>query len=150
MDTEDYRHIGHLDAKTAEAARIVIPVDGAVGYDFYVFRGRQYELPPEPARQPASDASKPFAVMLRRPGSSTVYVGPRFDDPEAFITTADFYDGSDPRWGQDKDQHWALSLPHKCDEWTIGEGDRADVLAEARRLRDELDQAIAAMEAADD
>lgn len=43
--------------------------------------------------------------------------------------------------------HWAVVLPHHCDEWVIATGGREHVLAEARRFRDELDIAIRHMEA---
>ena len=43
--------------------------------------------------------------------------------------------------------NWALGLPHQCDSWAIAMGtDREAVLAEARRFRDELGQAIAELE----
>ena len=45
------------------------------------------------------------------------------------------------------DDDWALYLPHRCDEWVFeASPDRALVLAAARRLRGELDAAIAELE----
>jgi hypothetical protein len=43
---------------------------------------------------------------------------------------------------------WRLSLPPQPGEWVIGEGVREVVLADACRLRDELNQAITALVAA--
>ena len=83
--------------------------------------------------------------MIRRPGEpDTVCIAPDFMQPQPEASTDA---GSDPRWGEGSDQHWALSLPHRCGEWVIGEGEHADVLADAERLRDELDQAIEALRA---
>lgn len=88
-----------------------------------------------------------FGLMLRRPGDEGIYVAPDFATrQEKWATDA----RNDPRWGEERQQHWALSLPHRCDEWTIGHGARGDVLADAYRLRAELDAAIAVMEAAAD
>ena len=88
---------------------------------------------------------RPFGLTLRRPGETgTVYLGPDFAEPRPeWATDA----GSDPRWGDGSDQHWALSLPHKCGEWVIDEGALESVLAEAERFRDELGQAIDALRA---
>ena len=42
---------------------------------------------------------------------------------------------------------WAIGLPHQCGSWAIAMSpDRAQVLAEARRFRDELDAAIRELE----
>lgn len=105
-------------------------------------------------------APEPFGLMLRRPGDVAnpdatwgdpdrvegIYLAPDFTQRHADWDDA----GSDPRDYIGGEQDWALSLPHQCDEWTISYGSRADVLADARRFRDELDQAITAMEAAGD
>lgn len=91
-----------------------------------------------------SDAPRPFNLMLRRPGDRKVYLSPGYDDPEEYLRR-DFYDGTDER--DDTDTEWCLSLPHKCDEWLIGTGTLDEVLAEAERFRDELDQAIDALRA---
>lgn len=40
----------------------------------------------------------------------------------------------------------AAYLPHQCDEWLIGSGSNADVIAELRRLRGEVDAAIVYLE----
>jgi hypothetical protein len=44
-------------------------------------------------------------------------------------------------------EEWALMLPHQCGEWIIGHGERDFVLSAANRFRDDLDKAIAALEA---
>jgi hypothetical protein len=86
-----------------------------------------------------------FGLMLRRPGDEGIYIAPDFiARHEKWATDA----RDDPRWDEERQQHWALSLPHRCDEWNIGHGTREEVLADAYRLRAELDAAIAAMEAA--
>ena len=42
---------------------------------------------------------------------------------------------------------YGISLPHQCDSWVIiASPDRETALAEARKFRDELDQAIAELE----
>jgi hypothetical protein len=100
-------------------------------------------------------APPPFGLLLRRPGdvadpdadpgtpgdSEGIYLAPDFTQRHEKFRT---YAGSDPRDGDG----WALSLPHNCGEWAIGDGARTEVLADALRLRAELDQAIAALEAA--
>lgn len=92
-----------------------------------------------------SEPPRPFGLMIRRPGeTTTVYLAPDFTNPRPEWTTDA---GSDPRWGEGSDQHWALSLPHRCGEWVIDEGTLDEVLAEAERFRDELDQAIEALRA---
>lgn len=107
----------------------------------------------------ANDEPSAFGLMLRRPGDVAnpgaalgspdehegIYLAPDFTVRHEKYDT---YAGSDPRWGQDGQRHWALSLPHNCGEWGISDGTREDVLADAYRLRAELDAAIAAMEAA--
>lgn len=92
-----------------------------------------------------TEQPRSFGLILRRPGETeTVYLGPDFTDPRPeWATDA----GSDPRWGEGCEQHWALSLPHRCGEWVIDHGTLDEVLAEAERLRDELDQAIDALRA---
>lgn len=88
---------------------------------------------------------RPFGLMLRRPGETeTVYLGPDFTNPRPEWATEA---GSDPRWGEGSDQHWALSLPHRCGEWVIDHGTLDEVIAEAERFRDELGQAIDALRA---
>jgi hypothetical protein len=100
----------------------------------------------------------PFGLMLRRPGDVAnpdadpgapdeyegIYLAPDFTARHAKHDTRA---GIDPRWGQGKADQWSLSLPHSCGEWEISDGTREDVLADALRLRDELDQAIAALQA---
>jgi hypothetical protein len=107
------------------------------------------------------DEPSRFGLMLRRPGDVAnddadfgapdeyegIYVAPDFTTRHEKYSREVADAGDDPRWGNEKATHWALSLPHQCSEWVIGEGPREDVLADARRLRIELDQAIAAMEA---
>lgn len=94
---------------------------------------------------PDQHEPRPFGLMLRRPGeTTTVYLAPDFTNPRPEWTTDA---GSDPRWGEGSDQHWALSLPHHCGEWVIDEGTLDEVIAEAERLRAELDQAIEALRA---
>ena len=101
---------------------------------------------------------RPFGLMLRRPGDVAnpdaewgdpderegIYLAPDFTTRH---DKQDTYAGTDPRYGEYERQHWVLSLPHRCDEWSISYGTREDVLADAYRLRDELDAAIKAMEA---
>lgn len=101
-----------------------------------------------------------FGLMLRRPGD-VANPDAEFgadDEHEGIYLAPDFTErhdwwkaraGTDPR-DSNRDNQWSLSLPHQCDEWSIWDGDRADVLAAAYRFRAELDGAIAAMEAADD
>lgn len=115
-------------------------------------RGRQYEtetvgLPPEPVRQPVP-GPKPFNLMLRRPGGRDIYLSPTFDDPSEYLRRDGLYEGTDER--DDRDTDWSLSLPHRCGEWGIWDGTREDVLEAALRFRDELDQAIAALEDAEE
>lgn len=97
--------------------------------------------------------------MLRRPGDVAnpdatwgdpdrvegIYLAPDFTRRHADWDGA----GSDPRNYIGGENDWALSLPHQCGEWGIADGPREHVLAEARRLRAELDQAITALEAID-
>lgn len=117
-----------------------------------ITRGRQYEGDAIPDSGDAfaglvldEAGPEPFGLILRRPGEPhTVYRAPHFAEPQSEWTT-DATD--DPRWGEGSEQHWALSLPHRCGEWVIGEGEHAKVLADAERLRDELDQAIDALRA---
>lgn len=45
-------------------------------------------------------------------------------------------------WGADEDVA-AAYLPHQCDSWVIGVGDTGHVVAELRRMRGEIDAAIA-------
>lgn len=111
-----------------------------------VTRGRQYELPAAAARQAVGDGPEPFNLMLRRPGSRSVFLGPSYGDPDEWYRRDGVYEGVDER--EDRGTDWSLSLPHHCDEWPIGVGSREQVLAAAHRLRDELDAAIGAMEAA--
>ena len=90
----------------------------------------------------------PFGFMLRKPGDAhNVYLAPDYAEPHREITTDAT---NDPRWGENAAQDWCLSLPHRCDEWNIGDGSRDDVLTEAKRFRAELDAAIAVMETADE
>lgn len=91
--------------------------------------------------------------MLRRPGDianpdadygapdyeAGIYLAPDFTERQTGSPLA----GSDPRYGDG----WALSLPHHCGEWVIDHGTLDEVLAEAERFRDELDQAIDALRA---
>jgi hypothetical protein len=95
----------------------------------------------------SDETPRPFNLMLRRPGSRKVFLSPGYDDPDEWLRR-DFYDGTDER--EDKAADWSLSLPHQCGEWGIWGGPREDVLDAARRFRTELDQAIAALEAAGD
>lgn len=88
-------------------------------------------------------APRPFNLMLRRPGSREVYLSPAFDDPGEY-RRRDFYQGDDER--SDEGTDWSLSPPHQCGEWSIWDGSRDEAPAAALRLRDELDQAIAALE----
>ncbi len=92
-----------------------------------------------------TEQPRSFGLILRRPGETeTVYLGPDFTNPRSeWATDA----GSGPRWGGGCEQHWALSLPHRCGEWVIDHGTLDEVLAEAERLRGELDQAIDALRA---
>ncbi len=101
---------------------------------------------------------RPFGLILRRPGDIAnpdadpgapdedegIYLAPDFTARHAKHDTRA---GADPRWGQGKADQWSLSLPHSCGEWEISDGTREDVLADAVRFRDELDQAIAALQA---
>lgn len=41
---------------------------------------------------------------------------------------------------------WAVWLPHDCDEWIIGQGDREHVAQQVRLLIDSLTEALAALE----
>ena len=46
------------------------------------------------------------------------------------------------------DHDYGICLPHQCDSWVItASSDRETALAEARKFRRELDQAIAELEA---
>lgn len=81
-----------------------------------------------------------YGLLLRRPGSGKVYVGPDFTD------TRDRHTGCDPRY--DDLSEWALSLSPSLDGWTVGHGTREEVLADARALRAELDAAITTIETA--
>lgn len=106
-------------------------------------------------------APEPFGLMLRRPGDianpdadwgapdyeAGIYLAPDFTRRHLPHDTPA---GSDPRNYIGGENDWALSLPHRCGEWGIADGPREHVLAEARRLRTELDQAITALETADD
>jgi hypothetical protein len=71
-------------------------------------------------------------------------------EPFGFITcrpVPDRYDELDDP-SDVPDDCWAFGLPHQCDNWAIGMSeDREAVLAEARRFRAELDEAIAVLEA---
>lgn len=103
---------------------------------------------------------RPFGLMLRRPGdianpdatwgdpdrTEGIYLAPDFTVRHTDWDAA----GSDPRGYIGGENDWALSLPHRCGEWVIDYGTRGEVLAEARRFRDELDQAITALETAGD
>lgn len=93
----------------------------------------------------ATQTPRPFNLMLRRPGSRDIFLSPTYDDLDEYMRR-DFYKGGDERG--DRDTDWSLSLPHHCDEWPIGSGPREEVLADALRLRAELDAAIAALEVA--
>lgn len=102
-------------------------------------------------------AAEPFGLMIRRPGdvanpdatwgdpdrTEGIYVAPGFTERHADWDAA----GSDPRNYIGGENDWALSLPHRCGEWEIATGSLDDVLAEAERLRGELDQAIEALRA---
>ena len=104
-----------------------------------------------------SEQPRPFGLMLRRPGDTAnpdatwgdpdrvegIYVAPDFTIRHTDWDAA----GSDPRNYIGGENDWALSLPHRCGEWGIAEGTLEDVLAEALRFRDELDQAIEALRA---
>jgi hypothetical protein len=97
---------------------------------------------------------RPFGLMLRRPGDTAnpdadwgqldyeegIYLAPDFTTRHPHMDTQA---GSDPRHGDG----WSLSLPHRCGEWVIDHGTLDEVLAEALRFRDELDQAIEALRA---
>lgn len=97
---------------------------------------------------------RPFGLMLRRPGDianpdadwgapdyeAGIYLAPDFTRRHLPHDTPA---GSDPRHGDE----WSLSLPHRCGEWVIDHGTLDEVLAEAERLRAELDQAIDALRA---
>lgn len=111
-----------------------------------------------------NDEPRTFGLMLRRAGDAAngdaesgaadeyegIYLAPDFTTRHEKYGREVSGASGDPRWGDERSSYWALSLPHQCSEWVIGEGLREDVLDDARRLRIELDQAIAAMEAADD
>jgi hypothetical protein len=63
-----------------------------------------------------------------------------------FRPVADRYDEDDPTCIPD--ECWAFGLPHQCDDWAIAMGsDLQAVVAEAKRFRAELDNAIEALEA---
>lgn len=99
---------------------------------------------------------RPFGLMLRRPGDVAnpdaepgapdeeegIYLAPDFTERHLRVDT---HAVSDPRRYVGGESDWALSLPHSCGEWEIGTGSREQVLSDARRLRDELDQAITAL-----
>lgn len=101
---------------------------------------------------------EPFGLMIRRPGDVAnpdadwgapdgeegIYLAPDFAERHQHLDTDA---GSDPRWGDGSENHWSLSLPHRCGEWVIDHGTLEEVLAEAERFRDELDQAIDALRA---
>jgi len=106
------------------------------------------------------ETPRPFGLMLRRPGDVAdpdaewpdpheyegIYLAPDFTTRHLRHDTGAV---SDPRYGEDAAKQWALSLPHQCGEWGIWDGTREDVLEAALRFRDELDQAITALEAAE-
>lgn len=61
---------------------------------------------------------------------------------------ADRYDDDPDGDSTVPDDSWAIGLPHQCDSWAIAMSpDREAVLAEAKRFRAELDEAIAELEA---
>lgn len=111
-----------------------------------ITRGRQYELDTNPNDGPrfVEDRPKPFNLMIRRPGSRDIYLSPAFDDLAEYARRP-FLEGDDER--EDRDADWSLTLPHHCGEWPIGFGSLDEVVADAERLRDELDQAIDALRA---
>ncbi len=37
---------------------------------------------------------------------------------------------------------WVAQLPHSCDEWVVGSGDKETVLAALKQMRSEIDEAI--------
>lgn len=83
-------------------------------------------------------------IMLRRPGDKyKVYIGPDFTEPKTNWPFAE----EDPRYGEGALDDYSLSLPHSCQEWVIGGGDRAQVLMDAMALREQLDQVIAVLSA---
>ena len=90
------------------------------------------------------DELKPFGVQLKKPDKDT-WVAPCV----ATGKTADPWDGSLSNVGESDigKGDWAVMLPHSCDSWVIAAGSREHTLAEARRFRDELDKAIAMLEA---
>lgn len=86
-------------------------------------------------------------IMLRRPGDEYgIYLAPDFVERH---TGWHEWTSDDPRWGGDALDHYSLSLPHSCDEWVIGEGDRASVLTDAMALREQLDRLISVLSAED-
>lgn len=78
----------------------------------------------------------PFGIAVHVPHPTNP--DDEFDDGECWEKPYDVAHGEYGIW-----------LPHSCDYWQIADGsDKAAVLAEARRFRDELDAAIAKLEAA--
>lgn len=76
----------------------------------------------------------------------SLYVNPAGTRDAYDPTTGDRVDG----FYEVDEEEAAAYLPHQCDEWVIGSGTTTDVIAELRKLRDEVDAAIKFLEQQDE